>query len=53
MSGDITLRLFPGRYLYGGYCNGRQITIREFTGYDPTHTLSDDGYYTTQERRVQ
>ncbi|MDD5710206.1 MAG: hypothetical protein PHC77_06735 [Candidatus Marinimicrobia bacterium] len=53
LSGGITLRLFPGLYLYGGYCNGRQISIREYTWYDPTYTLSYDGFYSTQERSVQ
>lgn len=53
LSGGITLRLFKGLYLYGGYCNGKNVFVREYTWYDPTFTMSSDGYYTTQQRAVQ
>jgi hypothetical protein len=45
----ITLRLLPGFYAYGGYCNGKYISVKESTWYDETYILSYDGFYTTQE----
>ena len=49
-SAGLTLRLVEGIYLYGGYCNGRYVSMHESTWFDPTYTLSHDGFYTTQER---
>ncbi len=50
-SAGATFRLFEGVYLYAGYCNGRYVSMHESTWFDPTCTLSYDGFYTTQERR--
>ena len=44
-----TFRIFPGFYMYAGYCNGNYISVYESTWYDETHILSYDGFYTTQE----
>ena len=44
-----TLRIFPGLYLYAGYCNGNYISVSEHYWFDETYILSYDGYYTTQE----
>ncbi|MDZ7796236.1 MAG: hypothetical protein U5N56_03955 [Candidatus Marinimicrobia bacterium] len=49
-SAGLTLRLYDGIYLYTGYCNGRYVSVHESTRFDPTYTLSYDGFYTTQER---
>ncbi|MCK4812592.1 MAG: hypothetical protein KAT14_01495 [Candidatus Marinimicrobia bacterium] len=45
-----TLSLFPGVYLYAGYCNGYHINVQENTWFDETYILSWDGFYTTQEQ---
>lgn len=45
----LTLRILPGFYVYGGYCNGRYISVTEYYWFDDTYTLSYDGFYTTVE----
>ena len=45
----LTLRILPGFYVYGGYCNGKYISTTEYYWFDDTYTFSDDGFYTTME----
>ena len=45
----LTLRILPGFYVYGGYCNGKYISTTEYYWYDETYTFSEDGFYTTME----
>ena len=45
----LTVRILPGFYLYGGYCNGKYISTTEYFWFDETYTLSYDGFYTTLE----
>jgi len=45
----LTFRIFPGFYVYGGYCNGKYVSVTESYWFDDTYTFSNDGFYTTME----
>ena len=45
----LTLRILPGIYIYGGYCNGKYLSTTEYYWFDETYTFSHDGFYTTME----